>query len=181
MWTLLKHRASTRDFPSFRRQMQPSPTDRLSRFRKRNLLVKPSPHVARNIAQKNDPSSGPSAESPHILGQEKQRVIGEEKQRAVPHSTGICEPQRTAPRRSAFAWSTDGFPVRSPFYLRPQMTQGGNSTRVQGREYRHQTVLRAKIANRPIAFDGNCLQLAWLRLLVDEMQCPLRSPQQPVF
>ncbi|WP_079568635.1 septal ring lytic transglycosylase RlpA family protein [Bradyrhizobium erythrophlei] len=60
MWTLLQHRPSMRDGPSFRRHTQsrlPRYPAKLSRIRTRNLSSEESRHVVRKIAQPLDPST----------------------------------------------------------------------------------------------------------------------------
>jgi Lytic transglycolase len=81
MWTLLQHRPSMRDGPSFRRHTQsrlPRYPAKLSRIRTRNLSSEESRHAARKIAQPLDPSTECFPERPHTIR------IGQEKQRAVP-------------------------------------------------------------------------------------------------
>jgi hypothetical protein len=48
-------------------------------------------------------------------------------------------------------WLGGHYKVREEWCLRPQVTEARQLYSVQGREHRHQTVLRAKIANRHLA------------------------------
>src|SRR5205814_5601782 len=97
IWTLLQHRPSMRDGPSFLRHTQSRlpryPT--LSRISTRSLSSEESRHVVRKVAQPLDPSTAFFPERPHTIR------IGQEKRRAVPCSIGICQPQPTAVCRSA--------------------------------------------------------------------------------